>query len=87
MALVEAVAFHKLDRRLAAALLGRGTVVALTHQQLADELGSVREIVTRVLRELRRPGLGAVGPRLDRGARCGGPAAGGRGRLTDAPVT
>jgi CRP/FNR family transcriptional regulator len=50
MALVEAIAFHKLDRRLAAALLGRGKVVALTHQQLADELGSVREIVTRVLR-------------------------------------
>lgn len=50
MALVEAVAFHKLDRRVAAALLGRGRVVALTHQQLADELGSVREIVTRVLR-------------------------------------
>jgi CRP/FNR family transcriptional regulator, anaerobic regulatory protein len=25
-------------------------MVALTHQQLADELGSVREIVTRVLR-------------------------------------
>lgn len=50
MALVEAVAFHKLDRRLASALLGRGRVVALTHQQLADELGSVREIVTRVLR-------------------------------------
>ena len=50
MTLVEAVAFHKLDRRLAAALLGRGRIVALTHQQLADELGSVREIVTRVLR-------------------------------------
>ena len=50
MALVEAVAFHKLDRRVAAALLGRGKIVALTHQQLADELGSVREIVTRVLR-------------------------------------
>ena len=50
MALVEAIAFHKLDRRLAAALLGRGKVVALTHQQLADEVGSVREFVTRVLR-------------------------------------
>lgn len=50
MSLVEAVAFHKLDRRVAGALLGRGKVVALTHQQLADELGSVREIVTRVLR-------------------------------------
>jgi CRP/FNR family transcriptional regulator len=50
MGLVEAVAFHKLDRRVAGALLGRGRVVPLTHQQLADEVGSVREIVTRVLR-------------------------------------
>jgi CRP/FNR family transcriptional regulator len=50
MGLVEAVAFHKLDRRLAAALLGRGKTVSLTHQQLADEVGSVREIVTRVLK-------------------------------------
>jgi CRP/FNR family transcriptional regulator len=47
---VEAVAFHKLDRRVAAALLGHGRTVSLTHQQLADEVGSVREIVTRVLR-------------------------------------
>lgn len=50
MELVEAVAFHKLDRRVAAALLGHGKTVPLTHQQLADEVGSVREIVTRVLR-------------------------------------
>jgi CRP/FNR family transcriptional regulator, anaerobic regulatory protein len=50
MGLVEAVAFHKLDRRVAAALLGHGRTVSLTHQQLADEVGSVREIVTRVLR-------------------------------------
>jgi CRP/FNR family transcriptional regulator, anaerobic regulatory protein len=50
MSLVEAVAFHKLDRRVAGVLLGRGKVVAMTHQQLADEVGSVREIVTRVLR-------------------------------------
>ena len=56
MSLVEAVAFHKLDRRVAAALLGRGRVVALTHQQLADEVGSVREIVTRVLRGLADAG-------------------------------
>ena len=50
MGVVEAVAFHKLDRRVAAALLGHGKTVALTHQQLADEVGSVREIVTRLLR-------------------------------------
>jgi len=46
MQLVEAVAFHKLDQRLAALLLGKGKVVHATHQQLADELGSVREIVS-----------------------------------------
>jgi CRP/FNR family transcriptional regulator, anaerobic regulatory protein len=50
MGLVEAVAFHRLDRRVAAALLGRGRTVSMTHQQLADEVGSVREMVTRVLR-------------------------------------
>ena len=64
MALVEAMAFHKLDRRLAGALLGHGRVVAITHQQLADEVGSVREIVTRVLRSFADHGL----VRLSRGS-------------------
>lgn len=57
MALAEAVAFQRLDQRLAAALLGRGTLVRATHQQLADELGTVREIVTRLLRRFERDGL------------------------------
>lgn len=56
MALVEAVAFQRLDRRLAAALLGHGAVVAATHQQLADEMGTVREIVTRLLRRFEASG-------------------------------
>lgn len=55
-ALVDAVAFRKLDQRLAAALLGRGTVLETTHQTLADELGTVREIVTRLLRRFEREG-------------------------------
>ena len=55
-ALVDAVAFRKLDQRLARALLGRGTVLSLTHQALADELGTVREIVTRLLRRFEREG-------------------------------
>lgn len=55
-ALVDAVAFHKLDRRLASALLGRGQQVHVTHQTLADELGTVREIVTRLLRRFEREG-------------------------------
>jgi CRP/FNR family transcriptional regulator len=57
MALAEAVAFQRLDQRLAANLLGRGQVIRVTHQQLADELGTVREIVTRLLRRFERDGL------------------------------
>lgn len=54
--LIEAIAFHKLDQRLARALLGRGQDLALTHQALADELGTVREMVTRLLRRFEREG-------------------------------
>ena len=50
MQLVEEVAFRKLDQRLAGLLLGKGKLVHATHQQLADELGSVREIVSRLLK-------------------------------------
>lgn len=59
--LIDAVAFHRLDRRLAAALLGRGQHIRLTHQALADELGTVREIVTRLLRRFEREGWVALG--------------------------
>lgn len=54
--LIDAVAFQKLDQRLAAALLGRGPNLALTHQALADELGTVREMVSRLLRRFEREG-------------------------------
>jgi CRP/FNR family transcriptional regulator len=59
--LVDAVAFHKLDSRLAAALLGRGQNIAVTHQALADELGTVREIITRLLRRFEREGWVELG--------------------------
>ena len=50
--LVEAVAFQKLDRRLAVLLVNKAVAgeISATHQTLADELGSVREIVSRLLR-------------------------------------
>ena len=54
--LIDAVAFHRLDQRLAAALLGRGQQLTITHQALADELGTVREIVSRLLRRFEREG-------------------------------
>lgn len=54
--LIDAVAFQKLDQRLASALLGRGQDLHLSHQTLADELGTVREIITRLLRRFEREG-------------------------------
>lgn len=56
MALAEAVAFQRLDQRLAHALLGRGSTLHATHQELADELGTVREIISRLLGRFDRAG-------------------------------
>jgi CRP/FNR family transcriptional regulator len=61
MALAEAVAFQRLDQRLAATLLGHGAVLHTTHQALAEELGTVREIVTRLLRRFEQAGWVALG--------------------------
>ncbi len=61
MRLVEEVAFRKLDQRLAALLLGKGRVVHATHQQLADELGSVREMISRLLKGFAEQGLVVLG--------------------------
>ncbi|HMV62803.1 MAG TPA: Crp/Fnr family transcriptional regulator [Rhodocyclaceae bacterium] len=60
MQLIEEVAFRKLDQRLAALLLGKGQRLHTTHQQLADELGSVREIVSRLLKGFAEQGLVAL---------------------------
>lgn len=53
--LVEEVVFQKLDVRLAALLLRHTTpgtaTLAWTHQQIAVELGSSREVVSRILKE------------------------------------
>ena len=56
MSLAEAVAFQRLDQRLAQALLGHGSTIHATHQELADELGTVREIVSRLLGRFERAG-------------------------------
>lgn len=59
--LIDAVAFSRLDQRLASALLGHGQEIATTHQRLADELGTVREMVTRLLKRFEREGWVALG--------------------------
>ena len=62
MQLVEEVAFARLDQRLAKLLLARQSdALSVTHQQLADELGSVREIVSRLLKGFAAQGLVALG--------------------------
>jgi CRP/FNR family transcriptional regulator len=57
--LVEEIAFGRMDRRLAerlAALADPPGRVTLTHQQLATELGTAREVVSRLLKEFERHG-------------------------------
>lgn len=62
MQLVEEVAFSRLDQRLARLILARNTsTLSVTHQQLADELGSVREIVSRLLKGFAAQGLVLLG--------------------------
>lgn len=62
MQLVEEVAFARLDQRLAKLLLARNSATLnVTHQQLADELGSVREIVSRLLKGFAAQGLVSLG--------------------------
>jgi len=56
MELLEEVAFRKLDTRLARLLIQRGPLIHATHQNLADELGSVRVFVSRLLRSFEQRG-------------------------------
>ncbi|WP_237247984.1 Crp/Fnr family transcriptional regulator [Sideroxyarcus emersonii] len=56
MQLLSAVAFQKLDQRLAALLANKPSPFQTTHQALADELGSVREIVSRLLKSFAEKG-------------------------------
>ncbi|WP_022962466.1 Crp/Fnr family transcriptional regulator [Halopseudomonas pelagia] len=63
MLLVEEVAFRRMDERLEQWLATRAKqgVITITHQQLAVELGTAREVVSRLLKELERQGRVALG--------------------------
>jgi CRP/FNR family transcriptional regulator len=61
MSLVEQVAFRQLDLRLAwllGHLFGQGSSprLRITHQELAMELGTSREVISRMLKEFERMG-------------------------------
>ncbi len=69
--LLDAVAFGRLDRRLAALLrlrLGsdRSAGIAVTHRDLAAELGSSREVVSRLLATMEEKGILSTGRGLIR---------------------
>jgi CRP/FNR family transcriptional regulator len=61
MQLVSAVAFQKLDQRLANLLINKNNPIHTTHQALADELGSAREIVSRLLKGFAEQGWVKLG--------------------------
>jgi len=57
--LIDAIAFGRMDARLAQLLLtmaDEDNVVHATHQMLARELGTAREVVSRLLKEFERHG-------------------------------
>jgi CRP/FNR family transcriptional regulator, anaerobic regulatory protein len=63
MELVQEVAFRRVDQRLAQWLLERGSsergsgVVMATHQELADHVGTSREVVSRILKDWEERGF------------------------------
>lgn len=59
---VNAIAFQKLDSRLLQLLRQKADLyqskdIKITHQQLADELGTAREAVSRVIKQMENEGL------------------------------
>jgi CRP/FNR family transcriptional regulator, anaerobic regulatory protein len=61
MGLIEDVAFRHVDERLASLLLQRPEPILATHQNLADELGTTREVVSRILEDFQERGAVRLG--------------------------
>lgn len=64
IATVEEIAFRRVDARIADYLLAvaaPGEKVSVTHQAIALELGTAREVVSRILKDLERAGAIALG--------------------------
>lgn len=60
--LLDEVAFHSLDARLAKVLLdAKSATITRTHQQIADELGTAREVVSRQLKRLEQKNVVNLG--------------------------
>ncbi|MDH4225038.1 MAG: Crp/Fnr family transcriptional regulator [Deltaproteobacteria bacterium] len=62
MLVVEEVAFRRVDLRLVEILLKQKTpLVEATHAQLAVELGTAREVISRILKDFERNGFLTLG--------------------------
>lgn len=61
IARMEQVAFGAVDARLARVLLARGSPVTATHEALAAELGTAREVVSRHLKRFEAEGWVRLG--------------------------
>jgi CRP/FNR family transcriptional regulator len=59
MALISEIAFGKMDERLKDYLIEKSEngVIRKTHQQIANDLGTSREVVSRLLKDFERQGL------------------------------
>jgi CRP/FNR family transcriptional regulator len=60
MSIVDEVVFHRMDARIAALILRRaeqGSVIQVTHQEIAAELGSSREVISRILEGFESAGM------------------------------
>lgn len=60
LCLIDAVAFGRMESRLAGVLLqrlGNQQELQITHQHLANELGTAREVISRMLKEYERRGI------------------------------
>ena len=64
ISVIEEIAFRRVDRRLADYLLqragGRRQSIKATHQAIASDLGTSREVVSRILKDFEHQGLIAV---------------------------
>ena len=61
LATMQAAVFHRVEPRLARLLLAAPAPVTATHQEIAAELGSAREVVSRHLKGFERRGLVRLG--------------------------
>jgi CRP/FNR family transcriptional regulator, anaerobic regulatory protein len=72
MALISDVAFRRVDQRIARRLLLHPQPITATHQMLADEVGTTREVVSRTLEAFQQSGMLKLGRKrieiLDRSA-------------------